>query len=448
MMTGSAVRRRRHVGGGALAALCATVLAAFVSAAPAPFEDPPAQPPAAVLSPAMVAGKDYAVIDPVTSDGLMHRYVLDTRFGRFDAYGPTALAMRIREAQALSDIDRTSKIEVVAGGVGQGVVSQVETVTSVATHPVGFVTGIPKGIAHLFDGYSAQAKEAVAEAKQVTAQAGETDGAPGSTGDKVGKVADKGSAAAKSYADGYFGISAAERRWYKKYGVDPYTDNAPLRDAIHRNANVEAAAGFGTRFVGLPHIPGIDTVRKAQEAIYNEDPATVRVRTRAVLEGYGLSASEIERFQKSAVLTPTRQVLLLGAAASLDGVAGRAELFRHALGLTSNLEAQVYLQSAGVLVLAHRAQPVAAVLAGVRLPAAAREDGSIVVCGAFDAIYWTETVASGEAQLREAVAASAAPTRELWLAGSVSERARRELTERGWLIHDGVGAPLPDPAGR
>jgi len=45
----------------------------------------------------MATGANYRVVDPVRSDGLMHRFVLDSRFGRFDAYGPLAFAMRVRE---------------------------------------------------------------------------------------------------------------------------------------------------------------------------------------------------------------------------------------------------------------------------------------------------------------------------------------------------------------
>jgi hypothetical protein len=132
--------------------------------------------------------------------------------------------------------------------------------------------------------------------------------------------------------------------------------------------------------------------------------------------------------------------LLLDAAHALDGVAGRDELFRHAMGLTSETEAKVYLRSVGLLVVAHRQQPVSSVLPGVRLPAARLADGRIVVCGAFDAIYWTSDVAVGERGIRESLPAANAPTvREIWLEGRVSERARSEFEQHGWRIHENVG---------
>jgi hypothetical protein len=386
----------------------------------ADFEVPPDLSPTALLPASTVTGADYHVVDPVRSDGLMRRYVVDSRFGQFEAYGDTALALRIREVAALTELAKISDVELVAGGVGRGVEGQVETAVGVVAHPVKTITGIPTGIAHLFRGLGDRGEELAVAAKK----------------DAHGASGGGASGAATSYAERYIGVGATERHWYQKFGVDPYTDNQVLRKAIHKNAKVEAAGSFGARFVGIPSIPGIGDARKAMDAIYNEDPATIRARTKATLLGYGLTPDEVAGWQNTLVLSPTRQVLLLSAAAALDGVDGRAELFRHALGLTTDTEAQVYLHSVGLLVAAHRRQALAQILPGVRLPAARRADGHVVVCGAFESVYWTADVARGEAQLRQALPDGATGARELWLAGTISDRARTELRERGWQLQD------------
>ena len=420
----------------------AAIVAVAIGAIPAPraavaddFETPPEQPPGNLLPAGMATGANYRVVDPVRSDGLMHRFVLDSSFGRFDAYGPLALAMRVREIAALTELAKTSTIEVAAGGMAHGVASEVNTAVNVATHPIQTVAGIPKGVAHLFHGYTDEAKEAAANARQAVSNSSTKGG-----GTKH-SAASKGEEAAKRYADHYFGLSATERRWYQKFGVDPYTDNSVLRAAVHKTARVDAAANFGTRFVGLPGIPGIGLMSRATDAIYNEDPATLRARARKTLAGYGLNPAEIDGWQNSLILSPTRQVLLLAAAEALNGVDGRGEIFRHALGLTSEVEAQVYLQSVGLLVLAHGKRPVTAVLSGVRLPAARRADGHLIVCGAFDAVYWTAEVAKLEAQIRQVLPTTGVAVRELWLAGTASERARQELASLGWELHELEQAP-------
>jgi len=401
------------------------------------LETVPDRAPADLLPAAMVSGTDFHVVDPVHGDGLMNHFVLDSRFGSFEAYGRAALAVRIHEVAALTELSKTSDVAVAAGGVAQGVESQVKTATGIVAHPVETVTGIPNGIAHLFGGYRARGQEVAADARRSASSSGSPGG-----GGSARAAADKGKKAATRYAERYLGISAAERDYYRKLGVDPYTDNEVLREAVRKDARIAAGAGFGTKFVGLPGIPGIGLAGRAVDAIYNDDPAVIRQRTRGTLAGFGLSPAEIESFLDAPLLSPTRQLLLLSAAQALEGVAQRGELFRHAVGLTSGEEVQVYLRSAGLLARAHAGHPVASIVPGVRLPAALRADGSIVVCGAFEAVYWTQDVSRLEEELRTALPATpAGVARELWVAGTLSERARRAGRDRGWDVHEVPDGP-------
>ena len=63
----------------------------MLSAGAADFEVPPAEPAAASLPPALSAGTDFHVREPVESDGLMRHYIIDSKFGEFTAYGPRRL---------------------------------------------------------------------------------------------------------------------------------------------------------------------------------------------------------------------------------------------------------------------------------------------------------------------------------------------------------------------
>jgi hypothetical protein len=394
------------------------------------FETVPDHSPTELLLPAMVSGSNFHVIDPVRGDGLMYRFVVDSRFGTFAAYGRLALAKRVGEVAALTELGRKTDIGLAAGGVEEGVASEVQTAVGVVKNPVGTISGIPRGIAHLFRGYTAQAQEAAAEVQRASKSAGSGVSAPG---DELRK----GERAARRYADRYLGVTGAERSLYKRLGVDPYTDNRVLRDAIHKAARTEALGSLGVKFAGLPAIPGIGITQRAVDAIYNEDPAVIRQRMRKSLAGYGLAAGEAEAWLNSPVMSPTRQVLLLSTAEALDGVAGRAELFRHSIDLTSDDEAQVYLRSAGLLVLAHKSHPLRDIIPGVRLPAAERADGQLVVCAAFEAVYWTKDVAESEEQLERLLPPQRnGIVRELWIAGAMSARARGALQAREWSLHE------------
>jgi hypothetical protein len=402
-----------------------TVLFA-VCAAAGDFEVPPAEPAAASLPAELVSGRHFTVREPVRADGLMHHYELQSRFGDYAAYGQDALKVRAREIEALAEMSKNSDVNIVVKAAVRQVQNQADTVKQLATHPVKTVTGIPRGIAHLFGGYNAQAGEVV-------------DGLKTSGHDSSGNTASHVAHSARSntvkYADRYLGVSAAERRLYQKLGVDPYTDNEVLRKAVKRAAKVDAATTLGLHFAAVPGLPYLGDVQRAMDTIYKEDPAVLRARRTKELLGYGLTPKELTRFDNTLLLSPTRQGVLEEVAKSLNGVAGRDQLFRHAMEVDSVEEVQVFVQSARLLAFLHAHRPVARILGGLRLPAAAFSDGKIIVFGAFDGVSWTEEVAGYEAALHAALPASGAPL-ELWLTGTISPLAREQLTRLGWEVHD------------
>jgi hypothetical protein len=410
----------------AILAVNAALFVSLVSAAAGDFEIPPDEPPAASLPPAQVAGENFKIQDPVHSDGLMHHYVVESRFGAFEAYGRDALTVRLREVAALTTLSKTSETNVALQSAIRGVGNQAKSMLQVAKNPIGTVLGIPKGVKHLLSGANAQAEE-------VSAQAQHDDGTKAG-GNVAGKAASDTTVAAKHYADRYLGLSAAERRWYAKLGVDPYTNNEVLRRAVKHLAKVDAGASLAVRFAPIG-IPFAGEVTKALNAIYNEDPAVLRKRRREALASYGLSPAEIKRFENTLLLNPTRQALLVDAVKALDGVDGRAELLRHAADVTSEDETEVFLHSTALLLKFHAKRPLTRILAGLRVPTAQLADGTVIVFGSFDAVRWTEEVAGYERDVRAALPADA-HGRELWLTASVSPRARTELEQLGWTVHD------------
>jgi hypothetical protein len=398
-------------------------VAAGSSAFAVDFEVPPEEAAAASLPAELTGGPDFHVSEPVQSDGLMHHYVILSRFGELSAYGITAVAVRVREIEALTKLSKTTDVDVVVHTVSRRVQGDFKTITQVAGNPVKTVVGIPTGVSHLFHGYKAQASE-ISEQVQ---QRGRPDSGSARPRDLK--------ADATRYAARYLGVSAAERRYYQELGVDPYTNNELLRKTVHHLAKVDATVNLGMHFVGIPGVPYLGDVKRAMDAIYNEDPAVLRARQRGTLASYGLTAGEIKRFENTLLLSPTRQSLLEEYAKSLNGVSGRDELFRHAMSVTSDDEMLVFLQSAGLLASVHAHRPVTRIVAGLRLPAAQFADGGMVVVGAFDAVYWTEDVATDEAALH-AILPTNSSHLELWVSGSLSAHARTELTARGWDVHD------------
>jgi hypothetical protein len=417
------------------------------------FETPPQQPASASLPPELVSGPDFHVIEPVESDGLMHHYVIDSRFGQFSAYGQQALKVRVLEIAALTELSKRSDIDVAAKSVEGHVASDAKTVKQLVTNPVGTIAGIPQGVGHLFGGVKAQAGELH---ERVKADTGDGCGSPTETSNKAGepesskptcrsgsKLAENVKSDATRYADKYLGLSAAERGYYQQLHVDPYTDNPVLRKAVRHLARIEAATNLGMHFAGVPGVPYLSDVRRAMDTLYNEDPAVLRARERKALDQQGLSEPEITRFENTLLLSPTRQLILEQAAQALHGVDGRDEIYRHAMSVTTETEMQVFIESVRLLVRVHARQPIVHVLPGLRLPSGLTRERRIVVAGAFDAVSWTKDVAAYESALHEALPAEIHGL-DVWLSGSVSTRALHELAARGWVVHDRAWESLPD----
>jgi hypothetical protein len=422
-----------------LLAATAAFSGAALSESAGNFETPPDRPPDASLTASEVSGAGFKIQSPVRSDGLMHHYIVESRFGVFPAYGHTALATRLREVAALQILANTKDSEVVLKSVGRGAKEDVDTVAQVAKNPLKTVFGIPRGIGHLLGGYRAEAQETTRQAGQAVHPSGSEPLTNVAT-----RVSQESGHLAKQYADRYLGLSAAERRWYEKLGVDPYTTNEVLRKAVTHLAKIDAAASLGMRFAPVG-IPFAGEARRALDAIYKENPAVLRKRRREALAGFGLTPEEVEHFENTMLLNPTRQTLLVNDVQALAGVEGRAELLRHAMTVTTEDEVEVFLQSAALLVRSHAHQPVARILAGPRIPTAQRADGHVVVFGSFDTVYWTQDVA-GYATAIHAMVPPGATAREVWLGGTVSPRARAELEHLGWMVHDHAEVALAGSA--
>jgi len=416
-----------------LAAITSLVSVTAVGADGGDFDVPADEAPAASLAPAQVSGKNFKIRDPVHSDGLMHRYVVESRFGEFEAYGRDELDERLREIAALNRIAETSDSDVALKAVKRGIEDDVKAVAGVVKDPVGTVLGIPRGIGHLLGGYRARADELTKKDKKTKSTDAAGNGEP---------PANESDSSAKKYIDRYMGLSAAERRWYAKLGIDPYTRNDVLRGAVRRLAKVDSKVTFGMKFV--PGVPYAGEAKRALDAIYNEDPAVLRKKRREALATFGLTPAEVERFENTLLLDPTRQTALVDAMKTLEGVSGREELLRTAMSVTSELEVEVFLRSTGLLLRTHARRPITRIVAGLRLPTAQFADRRVAVFGAFDAVQWTAEVAGYEGAILDALPADA-PAREVWLSGAISQRARAAMEQRGWEVHEQAETALATP---
>lgn len=413
----------------AISGLFVLLFVAAVHASPAEedYETPPEIVASEALASELATGTDHRVGDPVHNDGLMNHYSLQSRFGNFEVAGRTMLEIRIREIGALAELERVSKSEVFLKAIASSAIAPVETVADVVQQPIATITGIPRGVANLFKTYKVKARDATGDVRREAAEIREPNAA-GGDGAAAKRV--------QSYAAKHLGVSQAERRWYAKLGVDPYTTNTELRAGVRKVAKVDATARFGVRYAGVPGLAGIGAVRKGIDAIWEEDTVLIRERNRSFLASIGGDREEVARFENNLWLSPTHQVAILAMVRALDGVEGRGELIRRAIEVDSEDEALALIDSIGLLVGLHEKTPLAGIQGGVRLPVARTADGRLVVCAGFESVHWTENVAAGAREIAARYRDEEVSERQVWLAGAGSARVRAELQTLGWKLFD------------
>jgi hypothetical protein len=207
-------------------------------------EPPPAFKAADLLPPAVARGAHHQVGDDVRTDGYFHEFTMTSEFGAFDAIGRTMLAVRIQEIEALATLQDVSKTEVFLAAAGQSVVKIGQTAASVVVDPVGTAKGIGAGVKRFGVNLGRRTQRAVDNARQDSP-----------TDDDSAKAGDS---AAESAAKSMFGVTSAMRRWARKVGVDPYTTNAVLRQALEDVGKVDAAGSIATRVaVPIPAVVGM-----------------------------------------------------------------------------------------------------------------------------------------------------------------------------------------------
>ncbi|MCB1008811.1 MAG: hypothetical protein KDB94_07935 [Acidobacteria bacterium] len=454
-----------------LAATWTLIAAASATLARAAEFEPAGKVPAARYLPAsQMAGEEWKVAPEAENDGAFNTYVVESRFGNFEARGNAKVAMRGREVGALLELEKVSKSEVFLDAVKDSALGSIETVMAFATKPVETVKGIPKAVGRFFKKTKFQVEETYVDAKQAKAKHDEkaaaekereataSDDPEAAAAREAEKEAkkdereDQAKAMAKKEALDYLKISGAERRWYAELGVDPYTDNQVLRDVVKSYARVEGLTKFGMKFAGIPAIPGAREIRKTMNLVWQTDPWELRLQNRNKLLAAGISEETARAFEDNPYLSLTQQTGFLAALEQMPGVKGRASLIARVIELESKDDGQQLFQATLLLARHHNgARLLAEILEGTELPVARSADGKLVAVLGADALFWTEPMSQAAAGFAEVYRADPARVRELWVVGQASDRFKSESGKLGWTVHDRWQAAAPEdkePTGR
>jgi hypothetical protein len=178
------------------------------------------------------------------------------------------------------------------------------------------------------------------------------------------------------------------------------------------------------------------------DLVWDMTPGDLRVRMEKHLKDLGVAQEPIDRFLRQKWFTHTIRLALVDSLAALGPGPGRSDVIAWALTADSQTQARFMAGCVAILARHHQVAPITRLrVAGTVLGETA--EGAVVVPAAVDYVSWTERVANfaGRPELTNAKA------RRLWLAGTLSPRARQELTARKWTIEEGISIVPPASPG-
>ncbi len=381
------------------------------------YESLPTYRASDLLPEQLLSGERHSIAERVENDGYENRYTIESDYGTFTAHRTDFVAERVQEVYAIEELNKVTRSEAFAQGVAQAAASPFRALKGLATEPVGTVTGVFQGVGALFS----QAGE------MVTGSRGELEG---------------------SAAQELVGFGEVKREIAEILSVDPYTTNPQVQEGMNEVAWAGFAGGLSlaplTASVGGGAgvaLSGLQNSQTLNSLLTSQSPEALRSLNRDRMQLIGVDEDVSEIFLQHPWLSPRHETTIVVAMAGLEGAANRDAFFQQSV-ISESEQQSIFLMRQAEATLGYH-QNVAAV---DRLNRANRQvlaytqDGRAISILPADHLVWgvgASVIADQDVE--------GSAVRELWLTGSISDRARREFTDRGWLVMSNMSDRLaPD----
>jgi hypothetical protein len=448
---------------GALRAGLMLILLLLAERAGATYEREPVLDAAELVSPALLNGPGYAVAPQARVVGYQARFVLRTDYGEIEAESVEMLALRIAELPALEALHEAEASEVFARAMADAARARGDALEQVARNPLRTIAGIPQGVARYFGKRLRSIGQRAQKLGDRAARKIKEDGDPYDDADgamSAGRIEhdadqrawhDKPRRELLNLAKGELDYGRARRAWAQRLGIDPQTTHPLIRPRLDALSWVavtgDQSAGLAIGVLSGSATQALGLSGQIHDAVWTLDPLELRARNRARISPWCRDEPLLRRFLQHKAFNAQLQTSLVEAVREIAPAQGCDALLETTLMATSESEAR-FLVNALNLLRHHQGERARG---GSLRPLGATlvfqtADGELLLPLAVDYLSWTR-------QLRrffdnEKVAIT---PRTLLVSGSISLRAQRELTARGWslvphLPYPGAPAYAPSPA--
>jgi len=392
--------------------------------------------------PAKIIRTDYYQIDPVVkSNGFLNIYTIKSDFGDYKATGNLSLLIVIRELYALNELKNLSKSKVFVEAAANSATGSIESMFHIATKPVETVKGVPGGVSRLFKRSKDTAgtvyegsKDAAGEAAGYVTGSDDEKGAEGEDGKNLGETAVDTTGKA---ADWFFGVSAGQRKWAKKLGVDPYTRNELLQNALREVAKIDRAGNFTVRFAPIPRIPGSTYVNMANDAIWNLSYEELLEQNVEKLTELGISEASIKKFLENQSFSPLMQTYLIGAVLQLENVKDRNILIELATTKETEDFARFYLETVILMTwFDSQKEKLSEIRSFGELPYFIDQKNRLILFMPVDYLFWTKELAGMAADMTSNIIKGNKGEKDAIFLGDISPLSETGMKNLGWVVED------------
>jgi hypothetical protein len=400
--------------------MCLAAAAVASGAGAADYETAGNRPVKEALPPAVAAGPDYTVTDPVMADGYMYQFKVKSPYGPYDVTGTGALRKLEHEIWAIGQLRQITKSEAFLKSLKDQAGKPIVFVKDAVTKPGETLVGIPKGVGRLLS----NATTAISSTRDPS----------------------QDSAAKEILLVGSF-----KRDYATRFDVDPYSSNKVLQEELDKIGKA-AALGSWTASAAMMPISGpagaaisaTSLSKSFNNVLKNEPPPRIRVINEEKLKEMGIAPDIAKVYLDHEVYTPRQDLILVDSLHRLGTATGREAYLSAAMAAVDEVEANFFVNMAQILRGYHEKQgPITGITMVGPIALAQTKSGAVVIPFALDYGVWTANADKVSQELKTSYRAPGFNgTFEFWVTGTLSARGKQELQARGFTVVEQVGSRI------
>jgi hypothetical protein len=368
-----------------------------------------------ILPPEILAGPHHRVEERVYNDGFLNRYTVLSKFGGFVAVSTPMLRKRIGEINAMVRMEQIKGTKEFTASLKEAGTDTLAGFKNIVTKPVDTVKGAASGLAVAFR------------------RAGDAIAGPKRSDTEDNRVKD------------LIGFSKTKREYAYQLGVDAYTDNEKLQDRLNEISWAGYAGGltWAAAMAAVPGGAGLAITISGTHKLLNEvfrttPPVDLRRLNAEKLKAMDVHAEVADAFLNNSIYSPRYQTILVNALDEMKGVRNRATFVRFAAA-TANADIAFFRQRQAEMYAGYHktVTPVEVFIALGEFAAVRTTKNEVVFNVPLDHLVWTQDMAKLLTAADYQVTQLTRPAnKQLWVAGTVSVRARKEIESRGWQVQE------------